>query len=48
MSTQTEQQMAETKPRIMTGFIHYGETDDLIKLFDILNQFRKNNSYNWK
>lgn len=43
MSNQEEQQMAETKPRIMTGFIHYGESDDLTKLFDILNDFRKNN-----
>lgn len=43
MSNQEEQQMAETKPRIMTGFIHYGEADDLTKLFDILNDFRKNN-----
>jgi len=43
MSNQEEQQMAETKPRIMTGYIHYGESDDLTKLFDILNEFRKNN-----
>ena len=43
MSTHEEQQMAETKPRIMTGYIHYGESDDLTKLFDILNEFRKNN-----
>lgn len=43
MSNQQEQQMAETKPRIMTGYIHYGESDDLTKLFDILNEFRKNN-----
>lgn len=43
MSTQEEQQMAETKPRIMTGFIHYGEQDDLETLFSTLNEFRKNN-----
>lgn len=43
MSNQEEQQMAETKLRIMTGYIHYGESDDLTKLFDILNEFRKNN-----
>ena len=43
MSNQEEQQMAENKPRIMTGYIHYGESDDLTKLFDILNEFRKNN-----
>lgn len=43
MTNQEEQQMAETKPRIMTGYIHYGESDDLTKLFDILNEFRKNN-----
>ena len=43
MSNQQQQQMAETKPRIMTGYIHYEETDDLTKLFDILNEFRKNN-----
>lgn len=42
MSNQEQQQMAE-KSRIMTGYIHYGESDDLIKLFDILNEFRKNN-----
>lgn len=38
-----EQQMAETKPKIMTGYINYGESDDLTKIFDILNEFRKNN-----
>jgi len=43
MSNQEEQQMAETKPRIMTGYIHYGESDDLTKTFNILNDFRKNN-----
>lgn len=43
MSNQEKQQMAETKHRIMSGYIHYGETDDLTKLFDILNEFRKNN-----
>jgi len=43
MSNQEQQQMADTKPRIMTGYIHYGESDDLTKLFDILNEFRKNN-----
>lgn len=43
MSNQEEQQMTETKPRIMTGYIHYGESDDLTRLFDILNEFRKNN-----
>lgn len=43
MSNQEEQQMAETKPRIMTGYIHYGESDDLTKIFDIFNDFRKNN-----
>lgn len=43
MSTQEEQKMAEIKPKIMTGFIHYGEQDELTKLFDILNEFRKNN-----
>jgi len=40
---QQQQQLADSKPRIMTGYIHYGESDDLIKLFDILNEFRKNN-----
>lgn len=43
MSTQELQQIAETKPRTMTGYIHYGESDNLTKLFDILNEFRKNN-----
>lgn len=43
MSNQDQQQMADTKPRIMTGYIHYDESDDLTKLFDILNEFRKNN-----
>jgi len=43
MSNQQDQQMTEIKPKIMTGYIHYGETDDLTKLFDILNDFRKNN-----
>ncbi len=43
MSNQEDQQMADTKPRIMTGYIHYGESDDLTKLFDTLNEFRKNN-----
>lgn len=43
MEQQMEQQTAETRPRIMTGFIHYGESDDLTKLFDTLNEFRKNN-----
>lgn len=47
MSNQEEQQMTEieneTKPKIMTGYIHYGESDDLTKLFDILNEFKNNN-----
>lgn len=43
MSNQVEQKMEENKPRIMTGYIHYTESDDLTKLFDILNEFRKNN-----
>lgn len=40
MSTQEEQQMTENKSRIMTGFIHYGETDNMEKIFDILKEFR--------
>ena len=43
MSNQAEQKMEENKPRIMTGYIHYAESDDLTNLFDILNEFRKNN-----
>ena len=42
MSNQEEQQIVD-RPRIMTGLIHYGESDDLTKLFDVLNEFRKNN-----
>ena len=43
MSTQREEQMAETnKPKIMTGFIHYNDSDDLVSLFETLNEFRKN------
>lgn len=40
---QEQLQMDVVKPRITTGYIHYGESDDLTKLFDILNEFRKNN-----
>lgn len=40
--TETET-VTETKPRIMTGYIHYGESDDLTKLFDILKEFKNNN-----
>ena len=47
MSYKEKQQMdltkTETKFKIMTGFIHYRESDDLTKLFNILNEFRKNN-----
>jgi hypothetical protein len=43
MSNQENQEMVDTRPKIMTGYIHYGESDDLTKIFDVLNQFRKNN-----
>lgn len=48
MSNQEEQMVVtetvtETKPKIMTGYIHYGESDDLTKLFDILKEFKNNN-----
>ncbi len=42
MSNQ-EEQMAETRPRIITGFIHVGESDDSTELFNVINEFRKNN-----
>lgn len=43
MFNQEGQEMAEQKKKIMTGFIHYGKSDDLIEIFKILNDFRKNN-----
>lgn len=36
--------MEESKvSKIMTGYIHYGESDDLTQMFNILNEFKKNN-----
>ena len=46
MSNNVEEQMVdntETKPKIMTGYVHYNKTDDLAQLFETLNEFRKNN-----
>ncbi len=44
MSRQQEQDMTDSKTKIITGYIYYDEkTDDVSKLFDILNSFRKNN-----
>ena len=46
MSNHTEEQMTEnveTKPKIMTGYVHYNKSDDLAQLFETLNEFRKNN-----
>ena len=46
MSNNTEEQMVdntETKPKIMTGYVHYNKSDDLAQLFETLNEFRKNN-----
>ena len=44
MSNIMEEQINNnTKPKIMTGYIHYNESDDLTQLFQILNEFRKNN-----
>ena len=40
MSNNTEEPITEnieTKPKIMTGYIHYSKSDDLVKLFEILN-----------
>jgi len=34
----------ETKSKIITGYIHYNESDDLAKIFEILNDFRKNHN----
>ena len=45
MSSQIEEQNQLTditKPKIMTGYIHYNKSDDLGKLFETLNDFRKN------
>lgn len=42
--TREQNQSADAqKPKIMTGFIHYNKEDDLAQLFDILNEFRRNN-----
>lgn len=46
MSNQQEQMTETNKPKIMTGFIHYNDVDDLTSLFEVLNGFRKN--YNLK
>lgn len=45
MSSNSEVQMVENtenKPKIMTGYIHYNQSDDLSQLFETLNEFRKN------
>jgi hypothetical protein len=44
MSNQEQQQEQQTdiKQKNMIGYVHYGENDDLTKLFDVFNEFRKN------